>query len=124
MTTLNLTKEATYELNYNGDVHRIYHFVDDVLNLRHQNNSESMEGDTMTTLDIKATNNPHQTITAHLVGERVYFENEDGWKFAELYYFLPDVEVYLKFSYRKEMEFGDWYSSWGMTTSVPIYKSN
>ncbi|MEW9503385.1 hypothetical protein [Jeotgalibacillus marinus] len=122
---MNLTKEVTYELNYNGDVHRIYHFVDDILNLRHESiYGETIEGEATTALNIKATNTPHQTITAQLVGERVYIEDENGRKRAELFYFLPDVEVYFKFNYQKGMEFGEWYTEWTMPMSVsPIYKS-
>lgn len=122
MSELTYTKETSYSFKYSGDETYIHHFIDNILGLRYQSLYENLDGTYPTPLGIKGTNQPFQELEAVLVGERIFYEDENGQKFADLLYLLPDINYYMKIEYRKEYDMGEWNTSWGIPSSITLLK--
>lgn len=121
MTKLELTKEVTYVFEYMGHSYSVHHYIDNLLNLRHQSEKSDIQGASPITLDLKGTGEPYQVINAVLIGERVYSENEYESK-AELLFLLPDVNRYMKLNCSRYVEFDEWYSDWSFPSTISVFQ--
>jgi hypothetical protein len=123
MSQIDYSLEATYIFRYNGDATYEYHFIDNLIGYRHRSLKDTVEGEIPMPLNVKGTNQPHQVFEATLVGERVYYEDENGQLFADLLYLLPDIEYYVKVEYKREYELGQWNVNWGISSSILLIKA-
>lgn len=130
MTELSYTKEVTYKYSYNGETYYDYHYVDNIINMRHRSINENIgdnkQNNKVTPLNIKGTGASHQAIDAVLLGERVYYTDVIGRKFVDLLFLLPDINHYVKMEYFIDRDSAESkpFTYWGVVPSVILFKDN
>ncbi len=113
-----LTKEITYKLKYNGTETYLTHHIDSLFGRRHTISEYDEES---THIGIDGTGISFQEIESPLIGERIHYEDSSGKIKAELWYFLSDINYYVKMDYMYENEGSEWKHMWSRKVGDIVY---